>query len=322
MPGDPHLIVSAWKRILTPLEAMPGNVRGAVYVMTAGMIFTVVSAFVKELGGEITVFQVLAIRQVTMTVTVLPLIARNFPDALRTRSLKLQFARVVFAMMAMVGGFLSVQHMPLADATALSFAKSLFVTVFAIIFLKEVAGLHRWAATIIGFCGVLFILQPSADGVEIYAVYALIGAAGAAMVMIIIRHLSQFDRSITILSYQAILVGVTMVPLAIIYWVPPTLEQWLMMLAIGVLSVVGQFANIAGFRAGEATAVAPMDYSRMLFATLIGAVIFLEVPSWATVFGSCVIIATSFYTVRSERRAAARAAEQTAIPTPKSAVGN
>ena len=304
MPGDPNAVAQAWGRLLAPIVALPGNVRGAIYVATAGMIFTIVSAFVKELGGEISVFQVLLIRQATMTVTVLPVIAKDFPDALRTKSLKLQVARVIFAMMAMVGSFLAIQHMPLADATALSFAKSLFVTVFAIIFLKEVAGFSRWAATIVGFGGVLIIVQPGADGIDVFALAALAGAAGAAMVAIIIRHLSQFDRSITILSYQAILVGATMLPLGIYFWVPPSLEQWAMMIAIGLLSVAGQFANIAGFRAGEASAVAPMDYSRMVFAVLIGIVIFLEWPSLATLAGALIIVGTSFYTVRAERRAA------------------
>ena len=167
MPGDPNAVAQAWGRLLAPIVALPGNVRGAIYVATAGMIFTIVSAFVKELGGEISVFQVLLIRQATMTVAVLPVIAKDFPDALRTKSLKLQVARVIFAMMAMVGSFLAIQHMPLADATALSFAKSLFVTVFAIIFLKEVAGFSRWAATIVGFGGVLIIVQPGADGIDV-----------------------------------------------------------------------------------------------------------------------------------------------------------
>ena len=85
------------------------------------------------------------------------------------------------AMIAMVGSFLAIQHMPLADATALGFAKSLFMTIFAIIFLKAVAGLRRWAATVIGFGGVLIIVQPGAHGVDVYALYALAGAAGAAM---------------------------------------------------------------------------------------------------------------------------------------------
>ena len=289
---------------MAPLLVLPGNVRGAIYVMTAGMIFTVGSGFVKELGGEISVFQILLIRQLTMTVTVLPVIARNFRDALRTKSLPLQFIRVVFAMVAMVGSFLAIQHMPLADATALGFAKSLFMTIFAIIFLKEVAGLRRWTATIIGFGGILIIVQPGASGVDVYALYALAGAAGAAMVSIIIRHLSQFDRSVTILSYRAILVGLTMLPLAVYYWVPPTLLQWLMMLAIGLLSVAGQFCNIAGFRAGEATAIAPMDYAKMVFAVAIGVLLFLEWPTWHTIAGSVIIAATSIYSVRAERRAA------------------
>lgn len=308
MPGPLALIQKAWARLMAPLLLLPGNVRGALYVATAGMIFTAGSGFVKELGGEISVFQILLIRQATMTVTVLPALARNFPDALKTKSLPLQVVRVFFAIIAMVGGFLAVQHMPLADATALSFAKSLFVTIFAILFLKEVAGASRWAATIIGFGGVLFIVQPGAHGVDVYALAAVAGAAGAAMVSIIIRHLSQTDRSITILSYQAILVGAVMLPLGLYYWVWPAWEQWAMMIAIGLLSVAGQFCNIAGFRAGEASAVAPMDYSRLLFAVLIGIVIFLEWPTWQTLAGSLIIVATSFYTVRSERKAARRKA--------------
>ena len=296
------VIQAAWARLLAPLQLLPGNVRGGIYIMTAGIIFTSSAGFVKELGGEITVFQILLIRQATMTITVMPVIARNFPDALRTKSLPLQLVRVVFAIIAMVGSFLAIQHMPLADATALSFAKSLFVTIFAILFLKEVAGFNRWFATLIGFAGVLVIVQPEPSGIDLYALYAIAGAAGAAMVSTIIRHLSQFDRSITILSYQALLVGAVMLPFGIYFWVWPTAIQWGMMLAIGLLSVAGQFCNIAGYRAGEASAVAPLDYARLVFAALIGFLVFLEVPSWSTIVGSGIIIATSIYSLRSEQR--------------------
>ena len=296
------VIQAAWARLLAPLQLLPGNVRGGFYIMTAGIIFTSSAGFVKELGGEITVFQILLIRQATMTITVMPVIARNFPDALRTKSLPLQLVRVVFAIIAMVGSFLAIQHMPLADATALSFAKSLFVTIFAILFLKEVAGFNRWFATLIGFAGVLVIVQPEPSGIDLYALYAIAGAAGAAMVSTIIRHLSQFDRSITILSYQALLVGAVMLPFGIYFWVWPTAIQWGMMLGIGLLSVAGQFCNIAGYRAGEASAVAPLDYARLVFAALIGFLVFLEVPSWSTIVGSGIIIATSIYSLRSEQR--------------------
>ena len=296
------VIQAAWARLLAPLQLLPGNVRGGIYIMTAGIIFTSSAGFVKELGGEITVFQILLIRQATMTITVMPVIARNFPDALRTKSLPLQLVRVVFAIIAMVGSFLAIQHMPLADATALSFAKSLFVTIFAILFLKEVAGFNRWFATLIGFAGVLVIVQPEPSGIDLYALYAIAGAAGAAMVSTIIRHLSQFDRSITILSYQALLVGAVMLPFGIYFWVWPTAIQWGMMLGIGLLSVAGQFCNIAGYRAGEASAVAPLDYTRLVFAALIGFLVFLEVPSWSTIVGSGIIIATSIYSLRSEQR--------------------
>ncbi|MDF1790316.1 MAG: DMT family transporter [Thalassobaculaceae bacterium] len=284
---------------------MPPNARGAIWVVVAGFFFTMMTALIKEIGDTIPVVQILLFRQVTMTVTVLPVLIAGYPGILKTRHLPLHLARVCMAVIAMTCGFTAFVHLPLAEATALSFAKSLFVAVLALIFLHEVAGPRRWFAVLLGFIGVLVMVKPDAGGLNIYSILAVAGAAAAATVMVIIRKVSQYDRPVTILSYQAIMVGILMIPPAVYFWVTPTLEQWGIMFAIGLLSVVGQLCNIQGFRAGEASAVAPMDYSRLVFATLIGFVIFLEVPDVTTLVGAGLICATSFYTVRAERRAAA-----------------
>lgn len=284
--------------------ALPPNARGAIWVVVAGFFFTLMTALIKQIGDTIPVVQILLFRQITMTCTVLPVLISGYPGILRTRHLPLHLIRVTLAIVAMTCGFTAFVHLPLAEATALGFAKSLFVTLFALVLLREVAGPRRWIAVLLGFVGVLVMVQPDAEGLNLYAVLAVIGAAAAAMVMVIIRKVSQFDRPVTILSYQAILVGVLMVPPAIYFWVTPTLEQWIIMLAIGLLSVIGQLANIQGFKEGEATAVAPMDYSRLVFAAAIGFVVFLEVPDVTTLVGAALICATSFYTVRAEQRAA------------------
>ncbi|MEE3048049.1 MAG: DMT family transporter, partial [Pseudomonadota bacterium] len=132
---------------------------------------------------------------------------------------------------------------------------------------------------------------------------AIAGAASAAAVMVIIRKISQFERPVTILSYQSILVGLIMIPPTLVYWVQPSLYEWLVMAAIGVLSVFGQLANIQGFKEGNASAVAPMDYTRLVFAAMIGFLLFGEIPEWTTAIGAGLVIATSLYTVRAEARA-------------------
>ncbi len=108
------------------------------------------------------------------------------------------------ALVAMLCGFTAVIHMPLADATAIFFAKSFFVTIFAVFILAETVGVYRWGAVLIGFVGVLIMLQPGTDNFSIYGLYSLVGAAGAAGVMILLRLLSQSDSADTIMTYGAL----------------------------------------------------------------------------------------------------------------------
>lgn len=298
--------------VSTPFAALSPNARGAIWVVFAGFFFTIMTALIKQIGDTIPVVQILLFRQITMTCTVLPVLIAGYPGILRTRHLPLHLARVTLAVIAMTCGFTAFVHLPLAEATALGFAKSLFVTLFALALLHEVAGPRRWVAVLVGFVGVMVMVKPDAEGLNLYAVLAVVGAAAAAGVMVIIRKVSQFDRPVTILSYQAILVGFLMVPPTLYFWVTPTLEQWLIMGLIGLLSVVGQLANIQGFKEGEASAVAPMDYTRLVFAALIGFVVFFEVPDATTLIGAALITATSLYTVRAEQRAGRAAAAKRA----------
>ncbi|WP_084618611.1 DMT family transporter [Thalassobaculum salexigens] len=296
------------ERISTPgrtaFAALTPNARGAVWVVVAGFFFTLMTALIKEIGDTIPVVQILMFRQITMTCTVLPVLISGYPGILKTNHVTLHLARVCMAVIAMTCGFTAFVHLPLAEATALSFAKSLFVTLLALVFLHEVAGPRRWFAVLLGFVGVLVMVKPDANGFNMYSLLAVAGAAAAATVMVIIRKVSQYDRPVTILSYQAIMVGIIMIVPTAYYWVTPTLKEWGIMFAIGLLSVVGQLCNIQGFKEGEASAVAPMDYSRLVFATIIGFVIFLELPDVTTLVGAALICATSFYTVRAEQRAA------------------
>lgn len=292
------------KPVTVPFRALPGNARGAIWVAIAALFFTGMVALIKSIGDTIPVFEILLFRQIVMTCTVLPILISGFPDILKTRHVGLHMTRVVLALIAMTCGFTAVVHLPLAEATALGFAKSLFVTIFAMVVLSEIAGPRRWFAVLIGFAGVLVMVQPGPDGLNIYSLMAVIAAASAAAVMVIIRKVSQFDRPVTILSYQAIMVGFLMVPPALYFWVTPSLNEWLIMGAIGLFSVCGQLCNIQGFKEGEASAVAPMDYIRLVFATLIGFLVFAEIPDLETTIGAVIIIATSLYTVRAEKRAA------------------
>lgn len=282
-------------------DRLSGNTQGIIWISVAAILFAGMTAMIKEAGTTIHVTEILVFRQVVMVLIVAPTILADFPNSMKTNRVDLHVARIILAATAMLCGFTAIIHLPLAEATAIGFSKTFFLTIFAIFILKETVGARRWAATIVGFVGVLVIVRPvGADAFTLYGLLAICGSACAGMVMIIIRILARHDRPVTILTYQALFVGVIMVPPAIYYWTTPSVDDLVLLVAIGIISWAAQMCNIQAFKAGEATAIASMDYSRLLYATVIGYVYFSELPDTATWVGAAIIIGASVYTARRE----------------------
>lgn len=283
-------------------NALSGNLKGSITIVVAALGFALMTALIKLAGERLHVTQILFVRQIVMMAIVMPSVLNHFPGCLKTARLDLQIIRVVFALIAMLCGFYAVIHMPLADAMAIGFAKSFFVTIFAIFILHEVVGIRRWSAVAVGFVGVVVMMQPGTEGFDPISILALISAAAAGMVMVIIRKLSQTDKPITTLSYQAILVAICVAIPAWIYWLPPTPFEWALLLAIGIVSYGAQMLNIYAYTWGEASVLASLDYIRLLYATLFGWLLFDTIPGVATWIGAMVIIGASLYTVQRERQ--------------------
>ena len=270
--------------------------------MLAAFGFALMVALIKLAGQRLPVTQILFVRQLGMTVMLIPFLFKTFPASLKTDHLGLQSGRIMLALIAMMTGFTAVVNMPLADATAIAFAKSFFVTIFAVFILKETVGLYRWSAVFVGFVGVMVMVRPGTDGFSVYGLLAIVGAASAGLVMVIIRKLTRIDPPTTILAYQAIGVGLIMAIPALIQWVTPTLAEWLLLAGIGVVSYFAQKANILAYTYGEASLLASLDYIRLLYATVFGWMLFSELPSASTWAGAAIIIVASIYTVYRERK--------------------
>lgn len=286
--------------LLGRFRALPDNLKGALLLLLAALGFTVMTILVKLLGSRLHVTQILFVRQVGMTLMVAPTLVAHFPMALKTRRPGLQIARIACALVAMLAGFTAVIHLPLAEATAIGFAKSFFTTLFAIMILGEVVRIRRWSATIVGFLGVLLMLQPGTVGFSIYGVYALVGAAAAGMVMILIRLMSRSDAPVTILTYQAVGVGLIMAVPAFLYWQWPTPMEWGLLALVGIASFYAQTLNIHAYKHGEASLLASLDYVRLLYATVLGFLVFGNLPGLQTWLGAGVVVLASVYTVHRE----------------------
>lgn len=270
--------------------------------MLAAFGFALMVALIKMVGQRLPITQILFIRQLGMTIMLVPFLVKTFPSSMKTDHLHLQLLRIMLALIAMLAGFTAVVNMPLADATAIAFAKSFFVTIFAVFILKESVGLYRWSAVFVGFIGVMVMVRPGTEGFSLYGALAIIGAASAGLVMVIIRKLTRVDPPATILAYQAIGVGLIMAVPAMIQWLPPTPKEWLLLAGIGVVSYFAQKANILAYTYGEASLLASLDYVRLLYATVFGWLLFTELPSMSTWVGASIIVVASVFTVYRERR--------------------
>ena len=283
-------------------QELPDNIKGALVLIVASGLFALMMVLIKLLGSNLHIAQILLVRQAVMTAIVLPAILNGFPGVLRTRQPKLQLVRIMLALGAMTMGFTAVIHLPLAEATALGFARSFFVTIFAILILREAVGPRRWMAVVAGFAGVAIMLQPGTETFSIYGLMAVGGAACAGAVMVIIRLMSRQDTPTTILGWQATGVGAAIAIPAIWFWQWPTPAEWLLLAAMGVTSYAAQMGTIFAFKWGEASLLASLDYVRLLYATLLGWLVFSTLPNRFTLIGAAIIVSASIYTIWRERQ--------------------
>jgi drug/metabolite transporter (DMT)-like permease len=294
-----------WPAFLRPVllpwlrfwHGLPGNAKGALWILGAALLGACMGALIKYVGRRIPVFEILFVRQCIVLAILSPVIVQNHRTVFKTKYLKLHIVRGLFAVVAMSAGFTAMVHMPLAEAVAISFARTLFMTLLAIFFLREVVGIRRWSMTIIGFIGVLVIVRPGTEHMNVYAWLALLSAMFVAALTIVLRKLSQVEPASTIMAYQSSIIAMVMAGPAFYFWVPPTWQEIAMILVIGALMSTMQWSNIQGLKVAEAVAVAPIEYTRLLFAGIIGIIFFAEIPTVWTLAGSTIIIGSTLYTI-------------------------
>jgi drug/metabolite transporter (DMT)-like permease len=281
------------------LQRLPPNLRGALWILGGVVFFSVMAAFIKYLGPALGSPTIAFYRALFGFLVILPFALRTGIVSVGTARPVLHLVRGVLGTSAMFCGIYAVTHLALADAIALSFTRPLFLIVLAVLFLGEVVRVRRWAATFVGFIGVLIMMRP-VGGIDFATWIALLGALLVAMTFVTVKKLSVTERPSLMLFYFGVIsICMTFIP-ALLDWHEPDLEQLLMLAGAGIFGVTGQACVVRGLRVGEATAVAPFDYARIIFAAAIGYYLFGEVPDFWTGVGAAVIICASLYIARRE----------------------
>lgn len=289
---------------MTSRALRSANLTGSLILLAALISFSLMTVLIKIAGQRIPLVEILTIRQVVMQAAILPLMLHDFRDVLITPRPMLQITRGLLQLGAMVFSFAAVIHLPLALAMALSFTYAIFVTVGASRFLRERVDKGRWAATIIGLLGVAIMLRPSSSDSLFYSVVALLGAACSAGSALSLRIASGPDRAETILTYQALVLLTALIIPTLFVWVPPSFQEWVLLILIGITGTIGQWMLTVAYQKGEAAALAPLDFIRLLLTTLSGFTFFGESIEMEAIIGGVLLIAATAYTFRANARMA------------------
>lgn len=283
-------------------EAARRNLEGALWMIASGIVFSFQGVIVKQLGMRLDSFEIAFFRCVFGLVAVLPFVLRGGGGLFLTGRPGLHVMRGLVGVSGMFCGMYAITHLPLADATAISFAKPLFAVVLAATFLAESVGWRRWSATAAGFVGVVIIVRPGSQMFDIAHVAALLGAFLIADVIVLVKKLQGSERNATIMAYFGIVTSIASIGPALVVWITPTWLELALMAGIGLNAAFGQWMTLKAFRVAEASAVLPFDYLRLLFAIFYGWLFFAEIPDEWTLFGSAILIGATLYIAYREVR--------------------
>ncbi len=221
--------------------------------------------------------------------------------ALKTGRLGLQLARGAALLGSSLLFITGLRYLPIAEASATGFVSPLFVTALSIILLSERVGIRRWLATAAGLIGVLIILRPGTSAFHVAAFFPIASALCWAITLIMTRMMSGKEPAITTMTYSSI-AGVAIVSaLAPFVWVTPSWHDILFGILIGVASTAGQWIVVLAFRYADASVLAPFSYSQLLWVSILGFLVFGEVPDIWTVVGAVFIVSSGLYTAHRER---------------------
>jgi drug/metabolite transporter (DMT)-like permease len=293
------------------------NLQGALWMLISALVFTVNGVLVKALAESgMSFFQIGLARAGFALIAILPFVWAAGPEAFRTTRPGTHLIRAFAGAGAMLSGFFALSKLPLAEVTAINFTTPLFATILAIFVLGEIVRWRRWTATLVGFAGVLIMLRPAAilEGAGLEGaglplegfLAALAMAFGIAVAIIMVKRFPKTESQAVMVFYFCIAsIAISIVP-ALQVWRDPTWQEWLLLAGVGVVGVSGQSLIIKAYRMGEASFVAPFDYSKILFAMILGFLFFGELPDEWTLAGAAVIVGSTLYIARREHQLGTR----------------
>ncbi|WP_321389538.1 DMT family transporter [Emcibacter sp.] len=292
---------------------------GATYMLTASVSFALLGGVVRELSADMHPFMIVFWRTALALVILIPvLMTSGSLRVLKTKRLGLHVLNGAFFGIMLVTNFYALSSIPLADTVSYSFAAPIFTTICAAIFLKEKIRLPRIMAIIFGFIGMLVLLKPGVQPLSPGVIAALTSAVAIAISVILVRILARTEKPQVITFYALVLTLPANLVFALPVWSWPTPDNLLLVFTLGVLAAIIQLCFSKAISEAEASAMMPLDYTRLVFSALIGYFFFAELPQLNTYVGAIIIMASVLYAGHRERLDARRKKEEDQPVSPAS----
>ncbi len=304
--------MTAFSRLRARGEALPGNVRGVLWILAASFMLTVMFAAIKHVVAGEPAFVVALFRTVIAFFCLAPWAARGGVAAVRTSRPIGHFIRAACGIGAFACLTFALRDLILSDAMVLTFSYPLWTILIAAAFMGEKVRLRRTLATVAGFVGVVLVVQPE-GGVSSAALLALASAVLSSLALFNVKRLTVTEPPQRIVFYFFFFGTLLMLGPAIWTWKTPTLEQFAWLAVSGVTGVIGQTWLTNAYKAGDMTVIQPMDFTRVPMAAVIGFILWGEVPNAMAATGTVVIICSSAYIVY--RDAVVRRQAKSAVKT-------
>ncbi|WP_407067486.1 DMT family transporter [Marilutibacter maris] len=285
------------------MSASQSNVRAAWTMLVAVAAFSLMDAGLKQLSAHYPSFQVASLRGAASLPFVLVwVLATGGLASLRIRRWSLHLLRGAIGVGMMASFVYALRSLPLSTAYSIFFVAPLVITALSVPLLGEKVGPRRWTAIAIGLLGVLVLLRPSGEGLVSLAALAVLAAAlGYALSAITVRVLARTDSVQSIMFWLLVMIAVGSGLLAWPDWVPIRAADAWLIAGVGAAGALGQYAITEAFRIGEASAIAPLEYTALVWGVLLDLSVWGVLPDAVTWIGAAIIVASGLYLLRRER---------------------
>jgi drug/metabolite transporter (DMT)-like permease len=275
------------------------------------VFFTVSMTLIKYLGADYSASLQTFYRQLAGFLILLPVIAKHRSAAFATTRPGILLFRSAAGTIGLILSFYAFQKMPLADANALSFTRTLWLVPLAAFVVREKVGPMRIGAAVVGFLGVLVMVRPGANGqfaIGLPAIAMLGSSFLFALTVTGMKVMTRDHAPMVLLVWAATLGLLFSLPGAFLAWRWPAPLDLVLLAIMGVFGTGTQWCYIKGMQIGDAAAMAPIDYSRLVFTVIAGLVLFHEVPSPWTLAGAGIVVASTLFITWREQQVARRGA--------------